>query len=70
MAVIALVSFKDRNGRIGAIILTLIIAFLLEWGQRYSPGRVSSVADGITNYLGLLTGMISYWFYHRRLSKR
>ena len=66
MMVLALVSFKGQNGRISAVILTLLIAFLLEWGQGFVPGRISSLTDGITNYLGLLSGFILYWFYLRR----
>lgn len=68
MAVLALISFKNRNSRITAVILTFIIGFLLEWGQSFVPGRDASLADGITNMLGLLTGSLLFWFYKRRKS--
>ena len=67
MAILALVSFKSGNGRIMAVSLTFIIAFLLEWGQIFVPGRVASLTDGITNILGLVTGILLFWF-HKRLT--
>ncbi len=66
MAVLALVSFKSRNGRMTAVLLTFIIAFLLEWGQSFVPGRLATLSDGITNFLGLLTGNLFFWLYRRR----
>ena len=65
MGILAMISFKRRNSRLFVILLTLIIAYLLEWGQTFVPGRVASLTDGLTNYLGLLAGMGFYWVYLR-----
>jgi VanZ family protein len=66
MAVLALVSFRNRRGQVTAVFLTFIIAVLLEWGQGFVPGRLATLADGLTNVLGLLVGVLVYWFYERR----
>jgi VanZ family protein len=65
MAVLALIGFREQKRRVAVTLLTLIVAVLLEWGQKFIPGRVSSVADGITNFLGLGTGFLLFWLYHR-----
>ena len=66
MALIALMSFRGQNGRrTMTIILTFLIAFLFEWGQSFIPGRVASLTDGITNILGLLTGLVLFWLYNK-----
>jgi VanZ family protein len=67
MAVLALVSYEKRGGQISAVLLTVVIAVLLEWGQSFVPGRLATLTDGITNILGLLVGVLLYWFYFRRL---
>jgi VanZ family protein len=67
MAVLALVSYEKRGGQISAVLLTVVIAVLLEWGQSFVPGRLATLADGVTNILGLLAGVLLYWFYFRRL---
>lgn len=69
MAVLALISVQSRNGRITAVLLTFLIALLFEWGQNFVPGRVASLTDGITNFLGLLAGMLLYWYFARHLTK-
>ena len=66
MAILTLVIFEGRGKRIAIILFTFVLAFLLEWGQIFVPGRLSTLTDGITNYLGLLFGFSLYWFYHRR----
>jgi VanZ family protein len=67
MAVLALVSYEKRGGQISAVLLTVVIAILLEWGQSFVPGRLATLTDGVTNMLGLLVGVLLYWFYFRRL---
>lgn len=66
MAILALVSFEGRKGRGMAVLLTFVVAFLLEWGQGFVPGRLSNLADGITNVLGLFAGLLIYWTYYLR----
>lgn len=66
MAVLALVSFKKGGGQVTAVLLIFVLAVLLEWGQGFVPGRLSNLADGITNILGLLGGVLLYWLYFRR----
>jgi VanZ family protein len=66
MAILALVSFRNWRGRMTAVIVAFIIAVLLEWGQGFVPGRLATLADGLTNVLGLLVGVLVYWFYERR----
>ena len=63
MAILAIISFGDWKGRLAAVLLTFIVAFLLEWGQGFSPGRLSNLADGVTNVLGLLAGLSIYWIH-------
>jgi VanZ family protein len=70
LAVLALISFKGKNGRITAVLLTFIIAILLEWGQSFVPGRVASLADGLTNFLGLTIGLLLWWLYQRRVQPK
>jgi VanZ family protein len=67
MAVLALVSYEKRGGQISAVLLTVVIAILLEWGQSFVPGRLATLTDGVTNILGLLAGVLLYGFYFRRL---
>lgn len=63
MAVLALISSGQWRGRLLALFLSFVIAFILEWGQTYVPGRVASLTDGITNYLGLLAGIFLFRVY-------
>lgn len=66
MAVLALVSFKGWGKQIPALLLTVIIGVLLEWGQRFVPGRLVTLTDGSANMLGLISGVLLYWLYYRR----
>jgi len=66
MAVLANVSFEKRNWRVSAVFLSFIIAILLEWGQRFVPGRQVTLTDELANMLGLLTGILLYWYNSRR----
>lgn len=66
MAILALIGFKEPDGRIAAVLSTFIIAILLEWGQSFVPGRIASLTDGITNFLGLGTGFLLFWLHLRR----
>jgi VanZ family protein len=68
MAVLALVCFEERRGKVAAVLLTVVLAVLLEWGQGFVPGRLMTLTDGVTNVLGLGVGYLIHWFYWRRLS--
>lgn len=70
MAILAIISFERRKGQIAAVFLTFIVAFLLEWGQGFIPGRLSNLADGVTNVLGLMAGLTIYWIYYAQSSRR
>jgi VanZ family protein len=67
MAVLALVSFEGRR-RIAAVLLTVVVGVLLEWGQGFVPGRLSNLADGVTNILGLAAGVLVYGASHRLMN--
>lgn len=66
MAVLALVCLEGRRGKVAAVFMTFVLAILLEWGQRFVPGRLMTIADGMTNILGLGAGILAYWIYQRR----
>lgn len=68
MAVLALACFEGRRWRVAAVLLTIVLAVLLEWLQGFVPGRQMTLADGVTNYLGLGVGYLIYWFYLRRMN--
>ena len=53
-------TIKNRNGRFLAVLCAITLGFLLEGGQFFVPGREMSLADGIVNTCGVLTGMLLF----------
>ena len=51
---------KNRNGRYLAVLCAITLGFLLEWGQFFVPGREMSLADGLVNSCGVITGMLLF----------
>jgi VanZ family protein len=62
MAILALLSFHVRSTRLVALLATVGLGALLEWGQSFVPGRHMSLADGIVNALGVGTGALLFRF--------
>ena len=63
IAILALLSFKGRSARLAALLGAVGLGAILEWGQSFVPGRDMSLADGITNALGVLVGALLFRFY-------
>ncbi len=63
MAILALLSFEGKSARLAALLGAVGLGTLLEWGQSFVPGRDMSLADGITNALGVLVGALFFRFY-------
>ena len=62
MAILALLSFKSGRARFICLISMAVLSYGLEWAQSYIPGRSMSFLDGLTNTLGLLTGLAVFHF--------
>lgn len=62
LSLLVCLAFAKRNQQIAALLLALGLGFLLEWGQSFVPGRDMSALDGLANSLGILTGIIIYYF--------
>ncbi len=67
MAILALLSFAGKSARLAALLGAVGLGALLEWGQSFIPGRDMSLADGITNALGVLAGALFFRFYGHSL---
>jgi VanZ family protein len=59
-------SFRSRNGRIMALVLAVFLGILLEWGQTFVPGRHASFSDGLANMLGIMSGMLFFFWPRNR----
>ena len=63
-------TFPTRNGRILAALCTIMLGFLLEWGQSFVPGREMSLADGLVNTGGVLLGLVLFRLWSRFVAER
>ena len=62
MAILALLSFNITSTRLVALLAAVGLGALLEWGQSFVPGRDMSLADGLVNAMGVLTGALFFRF--------
>ena len=53
-------TIKNKNGRYLAVLGAITLGFLLEGGQFFVPGREMSLADGIVNTCGVISGMLLF----------
>jgi len=67
IAILALLSFEGRFARLAALLGAVGLGAILEWGQSFVPGRDMSLADGITNALGVLVGALFFRFFGHTL---
>lgn len=58
-------TFESRNGRFLAVLCAITLGFLLEGGQSFVPGREMSLADGLVNTCGVLTGILLFYWQGR-----
>jgi VanZ family protein len=68
MAVLAFLSFDTWTARLAALVGSVGLGAILEWGQSFVPGRDMSLVDALANTLGLLAGTMGFRFYGRVLS--
>jgi VanZ family protein len=68
MAFLSMLSFQSRRARAAALVGAVALGALLEYGQSYVPGRQMSLADGIVNAFGVLSGALL--FHCRRVWTR
>ena len=62
MAILALLSFDVNSTKLAALLGSVGLGALLEWGQSFVPGRDMSLIDGIVNALGVLLGALFFHF--------
>jgi VanZ family protein len=60
MALLSMLSFQSRRARAAALVGAIGLGALLEWAQSYVPGRRMSLADGIVNTFGVLSGALLF----------
>ena len=58
----ALLSFDVNSNRLAALLGSVLLGALLEWGQSFVPGRDMSLIDGIVNAFGVLLGALFFRF--------
>ncbi|MBE2223028.1 MAG: VanZ family protein [Anaerolineae bacterium] len=69
LALLACLAFPSRNGKILALLFSFGLGVVLEGIQATVPGRNMSLLDGLANSLGIVTGIIIYYF-QRETCKR
>jgi VanZ family protein len=63
-------AFEGAEVRVSALVGAVMLGALLEWGQSYVPGRTMSLADGIVNTSGVVSGALLYRFRESLLRGR
>lgn len=69
LALLACLAFPSRNGKILALLFSLGLGAVLEGIQATVPSRSMSLLDGLANSLGILTGIIIFYFQQENLKK-
>jgi len=69
MAILAFLTFNTTTARLLALVLAIGLGAGLEWGQSWVPGRDMSLADGIANTLGVLSGACVFRLRGRALAE-
>lgn len=62
MAILAQLSFDGSSSRHPALLGSVALGALLEYGQSFVPGRDMSLTDGIVNALGVFLGALFFRF--------
>ena len=70
MAILAFLTFKSRVGQVGALIFAVGLGAVLEWAQSFVPGRDMSVADGMANTLGVISGAVCFYLWGEQIADR
>jgi len=60
MALLAMLTFRSRRARGASLIGAVTLGALLEWAQSLLPTRQMSLADGVVNTLGVVSGALLF----------